>query len=269
MRVYVEGVGLRGPGLNGWEASRMAVAAAEPYEPAPCIVPSSSWLSAAERRRSVPTVRLALAVGSEAIAHAGRDPATTATVFASSSADSETIHQILVTLASAEREVSPTSFHNSVHNAPAGYWSIATRSHEPATSLCCYDASFPAGLVEAAVQATIDAQTVTLIAYDLPFPEPLSAVRRIVSSFGAALVVTPQVSGRSFARLDIELTRDTASPTRMQDAALEKLRTGNPAARSLPLLAALARNIRETVILDYLTGNRLAVTVAPRDPAPC
>ena len=159
MRVFVDGVGLRGPGLNGWQASCAILAYSEAYTPAPPVLPSSELLPPAERRRTVPTVRLALAVGSEAIMHAKRDPAVTASVFSSSCGDGETIHQIFEVLASPEREVSPTRFHNSVHNAPAGYWSIATQSREPSTSLCCHDASFSAGLLEAAVQAHLTRET--------------------------------------------------------------------------------------------------------------
>ena len=40
----------------------------------------------------------------------------------------QVIHEICEALATDEREVSPTRFHNSVHNASAGYWGIATRS---------------------------------------------------------------------------------------------------------------------------------------------
>jgi hypothetical protein len=43
--------------------------------------------------------------------------------------------------------------------------------------------------------------------------------------------------------------------------ALEALRVGNPAARSLPLLAALARQQVGTVVLDYLDDLRLTLTI--------
>ena len=71
-------------------------------------------------------------------------------------------HQICEALARPEREVSPTSFHNSVHNAPAGYWSIATGSRLASTSICAYDVSFAAGLLEAAAYATVEHQPVML-----------------------------------------------------------------------------------------------------------
>jgi hypothetical protein len=262
MRVYVEGIGLRAPGLDGWMASRPVLAGAAPYDPVPVAVPPSPLLPANERRRTVQTVKLALAVGAEAFEAAGRDAAVTPTVFASSGGDGETIHEILSVLASSARELSPTRFHNSVHNAPAGYWNIATRSHAASSSLCCHDLSFAAGLLEAAVQATVDDHAVALIAYDLPYPEPLNGVRPIAGIFGVALLLSPAASAASIARLDIELRHDGSKAAALSGE-LEALRRGNPAARSLPLLAVLARPRRERLVLDYVTGTAIGVAVEP------
>jgi hypothetical protein len=263
MRVFVEGVGLLGPGLNGWQASQPQLAAGQPYVYAPTVIAPSDLLPAAERRRTGVPVKLALAVGCEAFMNAGRDAAATATVFSSSSSDGENVHQILETLASPAREVSPTRFHNSVHNAASGYWGIATRSREPSTSLCCYDASFAAGLLEAAVQVAVDVKPVALIAYDQPYPEPLHAVRWIHANFGMALVLTPRCTSSAFAALEVDIVPDRKSCTSMTAPGLEEVRTGVPAARSLPLLAALARNTTETVILEYVTDCYLRIAVAP------
>jgi len=262
MQVWIEGIGLRAPGLNGWNAGRAVLRGEEPYIPAPIELPPISLLPANERRRLVATVRLSLLVGLEAFDHAQRAPSETPTVFASSGGDGETIHNILETLVSNEVEVSPTRFHNSVHNAPAGYWGIATKSRAPASSLCAYDASFGAGLVEAAAQCLIDQCAVALIAYDLPYPEPLHAKRPIESTYGAAFVLTAMPTENSQARIAIAIDRAASAPTLMNDPALEALRHGNPAARSLPLLATLARGEEGLVALDYRGGGALAVRVS-------
>ena len=78
-------------------------------------------------------VKLALAVGLEACAHAGAIPARLPAVFTSSGGDGRNCHEICAALASAERLISPTRFHNSVHNAAAGYWGIATGAPRPRT----------------------------------------------------------------------------------------------------------------------------------------
>lgn len=262
MRVFVEGVGLLGPGLAGWDASRPALAGHSPYRAAPAAVVASDLLPPVERRRAGIPVRLALAVGHEAFMNAGRDAASTATVFTSSGGDGDNVHKLCETLASSERELSPTRFHNSVHNAAAGYWSIATGCREASTSLCCRDASFAAGLLEAATQAAVDGVPVALIAYDHPYPEPLGTVRPIGAIFGVALVLAPE-RGRPVAALDVIFAHGESAVTVMTDAALEAVRSSVPAGRSLPLLAALARDTGEAVTLELLEGTHLRITVAP------
>lgn len=263
MRLYVEGVGLAGPGLQGWHASREILAERQAYRTAPVSLAASELLPAAERRRAGVPVKLAIAAGQEAMSAAARDAASTATVFTSSSGDCENLHHILETLATPEREISPTRFHNSVHNAAAGYWSIATQCRAPSTSLCCYDASFAAGLLETASQSSFAAAPVALIAYDHPHLEPLNSVRPIQAAFGVALVLAPDATERAFAALEIEFVAREADATRMADPGLETLRTGVPAARCLTLLAALAGGSSGVILLDYVQGAHLRVTVAP------
>ena len=260
MRVYIEGIGLRGPGLAGWVASQPVLAGRQAYVPAPAVVPPSTLLPANERRRAVQTVKIALAVGAEAFAAAGRDPAETATVFASSGGDGDTIHEILSVLASPARELSPTRFHNSVHNAAAGYWSIATGSRAASTSLCCHDDSFAAGLLEAAVQAVAAQRAVALLAYDVQYPAPLSEVRPIGAAYAVALVLVPAPGPAAWACVDLELRPGRGVPTPAAPV-LETLRQNTPAARSLPLLAALAGDRRTSVTLSYLDDMVLALKI--------
>lgn len=263
MRVYIEGVGLCGPGLDGWTASLPVLAGMQAHIPAPTRMPPSPLLPANERRRAVQTVRLALAVGAEAFAAAGRNPAATATVFTSSGGDGETIHEILSVLASPNRALSPTRFHNSVHNTPAGYWGIATESRAPSSSLCCHDDSFAAGLLEAAVQATVERRPVALVAYDVRYPAPLSDVRPIGAAFAVALVLASEPSGATLPSVEVRLRPRSSAVSTMRSASLEALRLSTPAARSLPLLAALAHQTEAAVILDYLADMTLALDLAP------
>jgi hypothetical protein len=253
IRVGVEAVELIGPGLANWASARPVLAGAKPYCAAPMVLEAPAQLSPAERRRAIPSVRLALAVGAGAVAKSGHDPRNLPVVFASSGADGETISAILAALATPAREVSPTRFHNSVHNAPSGYWGIALQSREAATSLSGYDASFAAGLLEAGVQAVSGGRPVLLVAYDLPYPEPLDSVRRIEGRFGVGLVLSPVPSDRALGDLTIRLSAEGES-SRCSDSGLEALRLGNPAARSLPLLAMLAAGSAGEVRLDFGHG---------------
>jgi hypothetical protein len=263
IRVGIQAVELCGPGLRNWIQSRSVLAGISPYRSEPVVLEAPVQLSPAERRRAIPTVKLALAVGTAAVAQSGYDPSTLPAVFASSGADGNTIHTILSALARPEKEVSPTQFHNSVHNAPSGYWGVAVQSREAVTSLSGYDGSFAAGLLEAGVQAVFSGQPVLLIAYDVPYPEPLNSVRQITSSFGVAFVLTPAPSRRTLAELHITMSTAATGEARCcTDDGLEALRRGNPAARSLPLLVALATRSAATIRLDF-GHSALDVAVVP------
>jgi hypothetical protein len=263
MRCFVEGIGLLGPGLDGWLASREVLAGNAVYIAAPTNLRASDMLPAAERRRAGVPIKLALTVGQEAFTLAGRDTRTAATVFTSSGGDNDNVHAINGILVTAPREVSPTRFHNSVHNAAAGYWCIAAGTHEPSTSLCAHDASFAAGLLESATQVTVDDSVVVLIAYDHPYPEPLHAVRPITAAFGMALILTPRQTAKSLAAIEIDLVSGKTTETKMQDVGLEALRGGVPAARGLPLLAALAAGKTAQINLAYFDANHLDLRVTP------
>jgi hypothetical protein len=263
IRIYVEGIGLCGPGFSDWAASMAILARPETYLPAPASVPALTLLPANERRRAPRIVKIALTAGAEAFTAAGRDPAVTLTVFASSGGDGETIHDILNVLASPERTLSPTRFHNSVHNTAAGYWSIATGSRAASTSLSCYDDSFAAGLLEAAVQAAAGKCAVALIAYDVPYPTPLHEARPIGAAFAVALVLSAEPATSAVARIELELRPAAAESSTITAGALEMLRLSVPAARSLPLLAALARGVETDVTLSYLEDMTLDLHITP------
>jgi len=264
LTVYLNGIGLIGPGLNGWAASAPLLAQPHTYAAAEPIIPPPDTLPAAERRRVGTPIKLALAVGLQACAHASCDPAALPSVFSSSAGDGDNCHAICETLAGVDRLLSPTRFHNSVHNASAGYWSIATRCMAPSTSLCAHDGSVAAGLLETAIQVHAGAAAALLVCADVPYPEPLHRVRPLTSALGLALVVSATPAPHTLARLTLRLTDE--APTRMDGPALEALRCGNPAARGLPLLQALARCATTQIVLQYLDGCHLAVNVGPQEP---
>ncbi len=263
IRVAVEAVEVRGPGLANWSLALPILAGLKPYRAEPVVLEPPLWLSPAERRRAIPSVKLALAVAKGAVEQSGHDPKRLPAVFASSGPDGETNTAILSALASPGREVSPTRFHNSVHNAPSGYWGIAVQSQQAITSLSAYDASFAAGLLEACVQTVTGGEPVLLVAYDLPYPEPLSSARRISESFGVAFVLGATPSDRALAEIRLRMTGAPAdAASQCADPGLDALRLGNPAARSLPLLAKLAARSTGQMHLDF-DGNCLEITVAP------
>ena len=260
LSVYVNGIGLLGPGIANWAAGAQILQGELSWVNTPTVLPSPEGLPPAERRRTGPLVKLTLAAGLEASRQAQVDPARLASVFTSSGGDGHNCHEICEALASPERLISPTRFHNSVHNAPAGYWSIATGATAAGNALCAHDGSFAAGLLEAVTQVLIERVPVLLVSYDIGYPEPIRAVRPIPDAFAVALALAADEGPANLARIEAHLSDGNAAT---MDEPLERLRRSIPAARSLPLLALLARRAAGTVVLDYLPHTRLAVEVNP------
>lgn len=254
---WIQAIGVLGPGLPDWPATAAILTGAAPWVSERTVLTAPELLPPAERRRAVRVVKLALSVGLQA---AGENAATLTTVFTSSGGDGTNCHQICETLASDDRQISPTRFHNSVHNAASGYWSIATGATAPSAVLCAGDGSFGAGLLEAVVQVATEKIPCLLIAYDADYPEPLRSVRPIPDAFGTALLLTPDAGAAPLARIALRLTTDAADT--LPQPELDELRRQIPAARSLPLLAAIAQGRQDTVVLDYLAHARLAVSLS-------
>ena len=277
LTVWVQGIGLLGPGLNSWPAALDVLRGAAPHVSSPTALPPPARLPPAERRRAGPAVKLALAVADEAVAQARVDAGTLATVFTSSSGEGVNCHLLCETLATPAPVVSPTRFTNSVHNAASGCWHIAVASQATSTSLCAFDASFSAGLIEAATSVCISGAPVLLVASDSPYPEPLHAARPLPDHFGLALLLGPAATAHSLAALTITLTLangdaapiDGAAISTCEDASLEALRRAIPAAAALPLLVALARGgAPQRVVIGGLPTLGLQIDLTPVTAVP-
>jgi Beta-ketoacyl synthase, N-terminal domain len=262
LSVGVRGIGLLGPGLASWPDALDVLCLRRGHTPEPTPLPVPQRLPGAERRRAGAAIRLAMAVADQAVEHAGVDPRTLATVFTSSSGEGANCHALCESLAGADRALSPTRFTNSVHNANAGYWHIAVASRAPSTSLCGFDASFGAGLLEAATQVAVAREPVLLVATDTPYPEPLQSVRPLSDHFGLALVLTVPRQDRLLATLDLALATGAQelAPTRCRQASLEALRASIPAAAGLALLEALASR-SQRLVLPCPPGRQLQIDV--------
>ena len=261
LTAYVSGLGVLGPGLANWPEAAAVLSGNRAYRPAATVPPVPTMLPPAERRRVGRVVKLALAIALEATAQAGENPAELASVFSSSGGDGHNCHELCQALSLAGREISPTRFTNSVHNAAAGYWSIGMGAMAQSNVLCAFDASFTAGLLEALTQIAVDRAPVLLVAYDSEYPQPLRAKRPIPDAFGVALLLTPQRRASSVASLHAALS--DLECDRFTDPELEALRCAFPVGRALPLLRLLAARNKGTAILDYLDVSRLQVQVEP------
>lgn len=261
--VYVYGIGVAAPGLPDWPTAREVLRQRAAYDASRRPALKSTLLPATERRRSTEVINLALHVGEEALTRGGGDATRVRTVFASSGGDSMILHKICETLATPERMVSPTQFHNSVHNAAAGYWHIGTHSHEASTALSSYDDSFASGMLDALAWLASDPTPVLLVAYDVPAPPPLLGARPLTAGFGAAFLLGTDANPTHVARFESRVLDAAPQPTALRNAALSTLHSGNPAARALPLLQAFAAADESQVALPYFVDSGLEFTVHP------
>jgi hypothetical protein len=254
--VFIETVGFAAPGLPTWQAARATLRGESIFVPAPLPPHTPAMLPLNERRRATPAIRMAFRAAEDAMQGTTLSAASLATVFASSEADAVIIHRICLALTATPRLISPTDFHNSVHNAAAGYWSIAAGARAASTSICAYDGSFAAGLFEACSQVLVDGRDVLLVAFDLSEPLPMLARRAITGSAAAALVLTREPTERSMAALTCRASAE--AETTLDESALELMRLGNPAARALPLIQSLALQRPGPVFLPMGSGANLA-----------
>lgn len=238
-RFFIEGAAFWAPGLPGWDIARAAFRGEGSVVEPPAQRPAPAILAPAERRRAPDTVALALEVAAAAVNQAGQDAATLPSIFTSAHGDLAVNDYMCRTLAEQPTLISPTKFHNSVHNAAAGYWTIATGCRQASTALTAFDASFAAGLFEAAAQCAADARPVLLVAFDVDAVGPLATVTRSSGLLACAVVLAPKPSLRTFAAFDWQLAPAAVSAASLRSAAARAL-AGNAMADALPFFEALA-----------------------------
>jgi hypothetical protein len=259
MKVGLRAVGLYAPGLPDWDAS-VPVLRGDTNWQTSALPAVTIPLPPAERRRTSASARAAWAVAEQALTRADMAANDVNTVFVSSGGDGIILHQLCAALVLPEHAVSPTHFHNSVHNAPAGYYGIASRSHAPSTSLGAHPAPFAAGLLDAAVQVCAESCPLLLVGYDLTAPFPLAPIWPAQQDFAMALLLTPASSDAW--QLDIGLQpRTAAPPSRAAFPWQAQMAAANPMADSLLLLQACAAQCNATLTLAYLDDLSLAIAL--------
>ncbi|WP_233840590.1 beta-ketoacyl synthase chain length factor [Dyella sp. 2HG41-7] len=242
--VRVEGIGLWSPQLANFDALRRALVGEAPEPPG--ARPTASALSPNERRRAPESVLVAIEAATQAVALSGRAAEDLACVFASAYGDQATTDYMCRVLAGTPTELSPTRFHNSVHNAAAGYWTIATGCRAPSSATCAGSASFGAGLLEAVALACADDRPIVLVCSDTAGAGPLGELIGCTFAFGCALVLAPATDAGVTLSLSTTKGSEPIHPPLPEHFATWM--RNNPSAGCLPLLAMLARGEAECVV---------------------
>lgn len=180
-------------------------------------------------------------------------------VFASTYGDLAINDYMCAMLADTPALISPVKFHNSVHNAAAGYWSIGVASYAAYTAISAFDYTFATGLLEAITQVTCGNQQVLYVAFDIEAKGPLATMARSRGLLGVALVLGPHADGRTKRDLEVEVVSEVAVQPSPAGSAAAALVSQNAMAPCLPLFEALASPQQRGVTLAL--GRRTALQV--------
>lgn len=254
IKLRIASVGLVGPGLHGWQNSRKYLQQGISPESGEIQQLVPEGISTRERRRLTETIKLAMVAGQDALLNLSAPVAIEqlSTVFTSANGDLFIADKILSALALPGKPVSPTHFHNSVHNAPAGYWHLASHSMHASTSIAADEYSFVSGFLEAVSQVVVTGEPCLLVACDSRAPENYRNQLNCNDSLALALVLHADeghCDDIAMHRLEIKQL-SYAVATVMDDSVLEAMRLTNPAAKGLPLLQLLADSQIKSVVIE-------------------
>ncbi|HEY7773605.1 MAG TPA: beta-ketoacyl synthase chain length factor [Marinagarivorans sp.] len=208
-------------------------AIAEPLTgPKPAVIPAN------ERRRAPLTVRLAVESSWQATEACPLTPEQLKSVFVSGYGDTDLTDYMCRVLASDNKQLSPTKFHNSVHNAPAGYWTISTNATQAANSVAGYTHSVSIALLEAMIQCQIESTPMLVTFYDAPVAATMRSILPNHSAFAGSLIICPAASPLAGTTVTANVGDKTGEwpPLSCDNPYLAELYSQNPAAKLLCIL---------------------------------
>jgi len=166
------------------------------------------------------------------------EPKHLPSVFVSGLGDTQLTDYMCTVLASDNKMLSPTKFHNSVHNAAAGYWTISTGCMQAANSVAGFAESVSLTLMEALIQAEAEQRPILLTFYDAPSSAVLKGLLKNEQPFAVSLVIAPASLGRQGVLFQAELAQHASAqwPHAQFDGDLQHCYLYNPVAKILPLL---------------------------------
>ncbi len=204
------------------------------------VVLQPTLISPRERRRAPQLVKMAIEVMDQACKMASLSPSDVAVVFSSAMGDMQITDYMCRALAETPKLISPTRFHNSVHNAAPGYWSITTGAFTPTSAVSGHEHTATVAFVEAAIQVIEENTPVVLVTQEVAAPIPLFDACPSEQAFSAAFLMTPAGFSET-ATCSVEfsvLPETTAWPA--ADSRLKGDYESSFGARLLPLMTAIA-----------------------------
>lgn len=249
--------------INSWDDLRAALLtndepAGHMREPVPELLP------AREGRRTPLLVRMALEVGMQVCRGNNIPLSGVQTVFASAMGDIDITDYMCRTLAGPSPMLSPTRFHNSVHNAASGYWSIGAKNQQSSTAVAAHGATVPAALLEAATLAACAVKPVLVIASDIAAPAILEGISANRQAFAASVLIGPRAENSSWRQMYVDYQDTVCNWPTDGPAWLRNLEATNASAKIMSLLQALSSVTATELHLPLGSGQlKLALGAAP------
>lgn len=260
--VYLDSVSVLGPGLPDWLSAQAIFdgRAGYSFEPTPAV--NCGYLSPNVKRRTTLHMQVALHAAEKALAGAAIDPSDIELVFSSAEGDLGIADEIFRALVLPEKLVSPQKFQNVILNAAIGHLGIILKNRSSATSVSGGEYSFAVGLLQAATSVIIENRPVLYVAYDCVGPTHLDPRKSDSEPFSVGMLLSPTRGDRSIGSLQHALLSEW-DDSRLDNPELEQVRCSIGAARSLPLLDAIARNTESAIMFPYCEASGLKVEFHP------
>lgn len=164
--IYLRGVGLWTPGFpnpGAWLRGE-----ADPD----VTTPEARILEGPLRRRASPLTKISVEVFDQVVRGSGADPKTVQTIWATAHGEHGTAIKLLKMMLRGEGKLSPTHFHNSVHNTSSAYTSIAHGNAAGSTTLTGGPELVSSAILEAFCHLDQGATEVVVVVGDEPLHEP-------------------------------------------------------------------------------------------------
>lgn len=257
-------VGAWGAQFHNWDDLSLFLSGKQP-EVQPLKGPKPEVIPANERRRAPLPVRLAVESSWQAVQNSDYEPNDLASVFVSALGDTQLTDYMCKVLATPEKQLSPTKFHNSVHNAAAGYWTISTKCMHAANSIAGYEHSVPLTLLEAIVQVNYENRPMLLTFYDAPVSEILKPLLKNGDAFAVSIIISPASAEAAGDLITVDVDTTASSWPELGQKELSELYSENPTAKILALLEQLLKvqnkQESEPVVMPVSEASSIKITL--------
>ena len=268
------GIGCWGPGFQNWSQLQSILSetnldtTSEESQSDISKGPKPEIIPANERRRAPLPVRLAVESSWQACQHANIAAESLASVFVSGIGDTQLTDYMCRALVGESKALSPTKFHNSVHNAAAGYWTISTGCRQAANSVAGFQEAVSLALMEALLQCQIEGKPILITFYDAPSSTVLKELLKNETAFSASIIIGPADTSSDAQNYQATISNGAYQwPNFKSTQPLQECYNNNPAAKLLPLLHAFAHrdaNAMQSITMPLSSERHLSISAEPQ-----